>query len=110
MEEELGLVRISPLTAMIHKIGEENQIRAQQDAKVCLQNQIEQLAKILITQSMNNALEKKRKTIKPEDVMIAFQDLMHPNIVIDESINELKYCIDKLEIVRKKGFSIYLEV
>jgi histone H3/H4 len=110
MDEEKCLVRYSPLKDMVHKIGENEQIRIGKDAVLCLQIQLEQLAKILIEQSKANAIEKKRKTIMQQDVVSAFEVLIRPNTIIDETIVELRDSINKLEAIRNKGFSKYLEV
>lgn len=110
MDEEKYLARYTPVKDMVHKIGEKEEIRVSREAIECLQIHIDQLARILINQSKNNAIDGKRKTIKEVDVIDAFELLIRPNAIIDESINELYESIKRLEATRGKGFSKYLEV
>lgn len=108
MEEDKYLVRISPLREMVHDVC--GDIRVSAEALDAMQGQIEQLVTILIEQSKDKAIDKGRRTIKPEDVLSAFTRLVKPHIVIDEAIVKLQECIEDMEKSKKQGFSKYLGV
>lgn len=106
MINDNSLVRLSPLKSVVHDKGDG--IHISKTALEVMQSQVDMLAEILIVQSTKIAISNKRKTIMEKDIQEAFDDLIHPNLVIDEALEKLEECISSLVKSKQKGFAEHL--
>lgn len=104
--EEL-VIRKTTLKNKIHNV--KPGVMVSDAALELMQDEIDLLSEVLIKLAIEETNKRERKKINEQDVEKAFKKLIRNADAIDQTINNLNEIISKLETMKEKSVSKYIE-